>query len=309
MGELRAGRHVGSALVHRIEARTSHLRRMDDYIGGRDSFTIVTREVDATAALLREGSLTGPARSALLAALAELCQLAGWVLDDAGRHEDAIRYYLAGERAAESAGDAGLAANLMSTLSYSRTNMGHTEDAVLLARSAALAGGQRAAPAGRALLWDRAAWAHARNGDVGLCLRALDSADEAFGRAQDGDSPAWAYWLDQRELDVMAGRCFTQLDQPERAEPLLLDAIAGYDASHAREVALYRSWLAEAYAKAGDVDRACAQTMSVLDAVEGVNSARVDDRVVVLRRALHRYADVPAVRDVEERSQAVKRSA
>jgi soluble cytochrome b562 len=77
--------------VHRVRARTGHLRRMDDFIGGRDSFTIVIREVDATAALLREGNLTEPIRSALLVALAELCQLTGWVLDDAGRHDQAVR--------------------------------------------------------------------------------------------------------------------------------------------------------------------------------------------------------------------------
>jgi hypothetical protein len=40
-----------------------------------------------------------------------------------------------------------------------------------------------------------------------------------------------------------------------------------------------------------------------------VNSARVDDRVVVLRRALRRYAVEPAVREVEERSRALMRTA
>jgi hypothetical protein len=107
----------------------------------------------------------------------------------------------------------------------------------------------------------------------------------------------------------MAGRCLTELDQPDRAEPLLLDALAGYDATHVREVALYRSWLGEASAKAGDVERGCAETMRVLDAVEGVNSARVEGRVIVLRRALRPYADVQAVREVEERSQAIRRTA
>jgi hypothetical protein len=107
----------------------------------------------------------------------------------------------------------------------------------------------------------------------------------------------------------MAGRCLTELDQPDRAAPLLLDALDGYDATHVREVALYRSWLGEAYAKAGDVDQACTETMHVLDAVEGVNSARLEGRVIVLRRSLRPYADVPAVRDIEERSQAILRTA
>jgi transcriptional regulator with XRE-family HTH domain len=174
--ELRAGRHVGGSLVHRVRARTSHLRRMDDFIGGRDSYIIVIREVDATVALLREGNLTEPIRSALLVALAELCQLTGWVLDDAGRHDQAVRYYVVGERAAEAAGDLALAAELLSTLSYSQANNGHSGNAVLLARSAAIAGQSHAPPVGRALFWDRAAWAHAKNGEADLCRRALDAA-------------------------------------------------------------------------------------------------------------------------------------
>jgi hypothetical protein len=57
-------------------------------------------------------------RAALLPALAELCQLAGWVLDDAGRPEQAARYYVAGARAGDTAGERGIAANLLSNLSY-----------------------------------------------------------------------------------------------------------------------------------------------------------------------------------------------
>jgi tetratricopeptide (TPR) repeat protein len=215
---------------------------------------------------------------ALLVALAELCQLAGWVLDDAGHHDQAIRYYVVGERAAESAGDLALAADLLSTLSYSRANTGHNGDAVLLARSAAITGRSHAPALGRALLWDRAAWAHAKNGDTELCQRALKAAGEAFSHADEDERPTWAYWVDGRELDVMAGRCLTELDQPHQGAPLLLGAIEGYDTTHVREVALYRSWLGEAYAKTGDVEQACAQTMQVLDAVEGVNSARVEGR-------------------------------
>jgi hypothetical protein len=94
----------------------------------------------------------------------------------------------------------------------------------------------------RALFWDRAAWAHAKNGEADLCRRALDSASEAFIRADEDERPTWAYWVDEDDLEVMAGRCLTELDQPERAAPLLLDAIEGYDTTHVREVALYRSW-------------------------------------------------------------------
>jgi hypothetical protein len=51
-------------------------------------------------------------------------------------------------------------------------------------------------PVGRALLWDRASWAHAKNGGAHLCLRAFDAAGEAFSDADEDERPAWAYSLD-----------------------------------------------------------------------------------------------------------------
>lgn len=304
----RAGRRVGADLVRRTRARLLQLRRLDDVVGGEDSAPIVTREVGLMADLLRDSSCPGRVRAELLGVLAELCQLAGWVLDDAGRHAEATRYYLTGARAADAAGEPALAATLLSTLSYQRANTGHTADAVLLARSAALMGARFSPPVGQALLWDRVAWAHACHGERDLSLRALERADEAFSSVPD-EIPAWAYWLDRAELDVMAGRCLTRLGEPGPAEGLLAGAIEGYDESRAREVALYRSWLAEAHARGGDVERACAETMLVLDVAEGVRSARVDERIGVLREELGRFRGSAAVRDVEERSGSLGRSA
>ncbi|WP_267594207.1 hypothetical protein [Carbonactinospora thermoautotrophica] len=297
--EMRAGRRVGVGLVRRVEARVDHLRRMDDFIGGGDLHTIVTRELDATAKVVRHGSYPEHVGVRLLTATGELCQLAGWVLDDAGHHERAARYYLAGMHAAQAAGNAPLAANLLSTLSYQVANTGNPKDAVVLARSALRGAEASVSPLVRALFWDRAAWAYARSGDLPGCLRALDAAEEAYEAGE--DEPAWVYWLDRSELDVMAGRCFTELDQPARAEPLLSAGIARYDHEHAREAALYRSWLAEAYLKAGEVEQASAEAVRVLDLTDGLNSARAAERLAVLRRALRPFRDVAAVREFEER--------
>jgi hypothetical protein len=102
----------------------------------------------------------------------------------------------------------------------------------------------------------------------------------------------------------MAGRCLTELVQPDRAEPLLLDAIDGYNGSHVREVALYGSCSGRPMPR-WVTSTTRAPRRCVLDAVEGVNSARVDRRVIVLRGALRPLRHVPAVRDIEERSQAI----
>jgi hypothetical protein len=55
---------------------------------------------------------------------------------------------------------------------------------------------------------------------------------------------------------IMAGRCLIELGDPAAAEPLLSSAIDSYAPEHTREIALYRTWLAESYARAGVLDAA-----------------------------------------------------
>jgi len=71
----------------------------------------------------------------------------------------------------------------------------------------------------------------------------------------------------------------TALGDPVRAAPLLTAAIANYDASLVREVALYQTWLAEALAQAGELDEAREMIGKARNAADGMNSARLERRV------------------------------
>jgi hypothetical protein len=104
-----------------------------------------------------------------------------------------------------------------------------------------------------ALLLERLAWAQARTGNGDGDERALDLVDDAFARRDPAADPIWVYWLNRDEIDVMAGRVWTQLHRPLRAVPLLEHAIEAYPADAAREVLLYRTWLAEALLQGGEV--------------------------------------------------------
>jgi hypothetical protein len=74
--------------------------------------------------------------------------------------------------------------------------------------------------------------------------------EESFSSGTRDDDPDWIYWLNREEVDVMAGRCYTELHQPARAEALLRNALGQYDQALVRENALYLSWLAEDYVAA-----------------------------------------------------------
>lgn len=291
--QVRAGRAVGARLAHLVTERADVLRRMDDLVGGGDLYDLVRRELQATLDLVKGAAYTEKVGRALLAAVGELCQLAGWVASDAGSHDLAVRYYLGGVSAAHAAQDVSLAANLLSSLSYQVANVGDAREALLLARSAHEGATHTATPVVRTLLLERVAWAEARFGDAQATHRALDAVDDTFAGSSPEDEPPWAYWLNRDEIDVMAGRCLTELRRPEPAIALLAPVVDAYDETHARELALYLSWLAEAYLHAGHVEEAAAHAARAVHVCVGVSSARTLARLQVVRSLLAPYRADP----------------
>lgn len=111
---------------------------------------------------------------------------------------------------------------------------------------------------------------------------------------KDGD-PDWIYWLNREEIDIMAGRCYTELRKPDLAEPLLTGAISRYDQSLVRENSLYLSWLAEDYVQMGEIEHAAdiATQMAALSA--RTNSARTDTRLRYIASQLEPYREAARV--------------
>lgn len=283
---LGAGRRVGATLGTELEARVVDLRHLDDVLGGRDLFPVVQKELLEAREVVRSGQYTDPVGQRLFTVVGELSQLVGWVASDAGRYTEAQQVYLDGVSAAQHANDRVLAGQLLSSLSYQMANVGRPQDAALLARSA-VKGAQGASPVVRALLWERVAWASARSRDHEGARRALASVDDAYeARCPGITEPEWVYWLDRREIDVMAARCFIELGNPLAAEPLLTRALSSYNAEHAREVALYLSWLAEAYLQAGIMDAGRDALNKARRIARSVGSTRLDLRISAVENLL-----------------------
>jgi tetratricopeptide (TPR) repeat protein len=212
----------------------------------------------------------------------------------------AEQYYAEGIHAAHEADDAPLAANLISSLSYLYSNIGHIGEAVLLARTAYAGARDRASATTQALLQERIAWAHARAGDPRQTQTALDEAALAFDRRNATDDPPWVYWLNQDEIHVMAGRCYTELRQPQRAEPLLRSALDRYSKDLVRETVLYSTWLAESYVQSRDLDQAAAHATRALTLSARVNSSRARQRIQFLRCRLAAHPRAKSVRRFED---------
>ncbi|MEU6605197.1 helix-turn-helix domain-containing protein [Streptomyces shenzhenensis] len=288
------GRRVGGDDVARLAARVHGFRLADDVLTGGDLLAPVFRELNAAMRLYRESTHTEAVADALLTQVGELAQIAGWIASDAGQHAQAERAYRIGIEAARQAGDPPLVANLAGSLAYQLSNTGHERAGLDLARAAVDEAGRDAPAKTRALFFDRVAWAHTRAGEAQPAMQALGQAHDALTEADDR-APQWAYWVSREELEVMDARVFTELRRPLRAVPLLADVLSRYDATHAREVVLYRSWLAVALADANEPEQAAEEARRVVSASVDMTSDRTASRARVVLQRLRDFAGVPEV--------------
>lgn len=297
-----AGRRVGAELVEVLRARTARFRRLDDHLGGADTFRLYSTELEATGQVLQHAAYSQQTGRALAGVFAEQAQQAGWAAFDAGEHARAEQLYTVSLEAARTAGDSALAGNALALLGYQANQTGRPS--VQTAAAGYREAGPGAPSAARVLLAQRLAWAHAAEGQQRAAQAALEVA-EAHLAERDGQAvPDWAAWADEREQRIIAGRCWAELGRPLRAVPILESVLAEYEDSHARDKALYLTWLAGAYADAGEVEAAAATTARALDLSAPVASARPAKRAAVILQRLEAHRALPAVRELLERAAA-----
>ncbi|MEV5296730.1 helix-turn-helix domain-containing protein [Amycolatopsis methanolica] len=294
-----AGNRVGASTVDELRARFGRLRLLDDHLGGADTYGYYLAEVEKTAGLLKDGSFaSGPARREMLSFFAEQAQQAGWAAFDAGWHDKAKDLYERSFNAAKEADDAALAANALALRSYQL--LPSTDVAVDLTDKSCAIAAKSAHPGVKSLLYQRGAWTYAVAGQADKAAWALGEAEHALTASpSDGFGPEWALWAhNPTELQIITGRCWTELHRPLRAVPALEAAMAQYDDSHARDKALYLSWLAEAYLDAGEVEHSATAVSRALDLSANVASARPQQRLSVVVGRLEPHQSVPEVADL-----------
>ncbi|GAA3132651.1 tetratricopeptide (TPR) repeat protein [Kribbella aluminosa] len=259
-----------------------------------DTYEVYTSEMAATEKLIKTASYSSTTARALTGVFAEQAQMAGWAAFDAGRYVESRRHYKAALSAAKESGDPGLEGNSLAFMAYEKADTRTAAESTRIA-------GVKATPRVRALLHERLAWTYAVSGQVSATARALDAAANAISEPSHFPEPDWVFWVDPLEIDIMAGRCYTELRRPACAVPLLDDALSRYDDTHSRDKALYSTWLAHALMDADDPERAAYVTEHAIDLASGVGSVRPGERLRGVLSRLSRYGG-PEVAAVLERA-------
>jgi hypothetical protein len=191
------------------------------------------------------GSLRGQ-DSDRLAVLAELCEVIGWILFDAGFHREAHRMNARALSLAELCGDRWTARFVLLNDSMLEAHTGRPRAAL---EAAARVAGPRALPARvDSLVLIRQAHAIAMLGDH---REPMDLMSRARSRFLDGVSrhdPAWAWWIDETEVRGHQGWVLARVRQWDQAISLLHEAATAPGPSYRN---LFTAQLLAALAGAG----------------------------------------------------------
>lgn len=209
-----AGEAVEDTLAH-VRAAIRSLIEIDNQVGGSDVAGLAATLFRSMAQKPELASLRpGPARD-VMAVLGELAEVAGWLFYDAAEHAAARRLNQESLYWSRLAGDRSMELLTLQNSSMHASFLGRPAEALALA-DLVLDSGDRLSPRVRALFLMRRARALAQGGDD-RAMRILAQVDSLHDDGVGDTDPAWAWWVDTRELHWHRAMALTDLARPREA--------------------------------------------------------------------------------------------
>jgi hypothetical protein len=290
---------VGTSDVAAIAESVNQIHELDLVVGGDRLCRVAANQVRYVEHLLNHGTYTDEVGRALTRTGAEMMTAAGWVHFDAGRFDDARRYYADAAQAANAAADGIAAAHALGNASCLMVrlpgkNAAGKALAVQYAQAASRATLRDGGPKLRALMAIREAEAHGSRGDKTEMTTAISRAHRAYESVR-GHDPDWVY-LSEAELNGITGKAQMWMGEHTAAATHLQAAI---DSSSAwpRERAAWQLNLARNLVDAGDISQACSLLADNFDTISSLASTRVHQRIDAIANLVRTHAAVPEVRE------------
>ncbi|MDQ1248728.1 MAG: helix-turn-helix protein [Actinomycetota bacterium] len=298
--------HVGAADVVQVEQAETMFTAWDLRFGGG-----LAREMAATqlrwATRLLRAQMTDPVRTRLHAAVASLAERAAWSTFDAGAHDEARTLFKLALYTATEADDADLRAHILSDIATQQLHLGDPDECVKIIRLAE--GDDRLSVAVRFVLHGVKARALGAMGDAPGCARQIDMAEQAYTTITPTTTPVWMRgFLCDAHVQSVTGQAAYALAQAtagfsDDAHNRLTSAIAGFDQTRNRAIALCATRLATLHLHAGHTPEGTEAARTALAAVPGLRSARITMDLTTMRAAAQPDDDLRQLR--EEISAAV----
>ncbi|MEU8333632.1 hypothetical protein [Micromonospora sp. NPDC048839] len=304
------GGRITMSTVAGIEAATTAFGTQDAAIGGGLSREAAVGQLKHAVDLLRDASYTDAVGNRMLAAVAELAGMTGWMSHDVHMAGPAQRYFVLGLHAARESTDprsTPLQVNLLADMARQLRDLNHPHDGLRLVDAALtlLPRGQH--PAAAAMLWNlKARMLGALGpGSVTELRHAIALAEDLQGSAEpDDDLPAYTGPAELAGNAALAWQdaAAHQPDLAVHAQNQALAALAARPDGYSRSAVFDQITLAAARFTSIDPDQAAADGHRAIDmAAEVATSTRVVDRLRTLLHYCAPHTARPPVRDFRER--------
>ena len=303
-GNVPSGVLVGMGDVERFRDTVEMFRELDDRFGGGHARDALIRYLQGDAVRLLRGRYPDTVGSALLSAVAEATQLAGWMTyDSTPSSPQAQRYFIQALGLAQQAGDRLLGAGILDAMSHQATYTGRFREAANLAQAARTGTSGIATASLTAHFHTMEARALARLGDARACDLALAAAVTEYERRRPEADPAWFQYFDEAELSAEFGHCLRDLSRAkDAAEHAGRSVGASPDGRFARSDFFATMVLADSYLAAGEAEQACQTALAALTAGEQIRSGRCVNYLREFREHLAAVDGTAAARDFGEQA-------
>jgi len=291
---------AASTDVEVIGAMIHALRRVDNRFGGGYAHGVVLSYLkDEVHPVLRMVQAHGIESRRVLQVVAELTQLAGWILHDVGENRLARWYFGESLRLAGASGDVAFTSEVLAGISHQAAYLGDGRTAV----DAAKASRRHAIRSGLPALVSEAAameaHGHALCGDAPACLSAMRVAERSLDAVCDDCRPAWLEYFDRAYLSAKFAHALHALGESWPAERFAVRSLQmseGYERGRLFNTVL----LARIHVDRGDLDAACELGLRSVAMAGGIRSARGRGYLADLGRRLEPHAAAPQVRELRE---------
>ncbi|SDK22877.1 hypothetical protein SAMN04487820_105340 [Actinopolyspora mzabensis] len=230
-----------SDTVSELRATIDRLVVLDGSLGGGEVAPLALRAFLRTQRILNQGSYRASVERDLEATAAELAEVAGWCLIDAGRFTEAHRVNAEALRLAVIAGDRSMEWFVMSNDALVSLYQGNPYGALRIVRRFSEANLPNRV---RALFEIRQARALAAL-ESPAALDVFDKARSELTESFTHRDPSWTWWVDQRELAVQRGHVHDGLGHSHDA---LRDVLESWELSRGKEHLRWATYITAANA-------------------------------------------------------------
>jgi hypothetical protein len=295
------GRKISPEQVRALRAARIRYERMYREVGGVPVRPRIVEFLAEHAAPIVKGAYDDATGRELYRAAGGLTALAGICAYDADLQGVAQRYFFHALRMAKASGDRGFGGYVVALLANQALYRGLNRQVIQYTETALRGARKHLTPALITDLSTLQAKAYARMGDRSGCHASMIRAEEMSGRIRLSEEPPETSYVQAGLVETQHADALRTLGDLGAARSYAQQAVDASGHSHTRGRVHRLATLATILAEQGDADTAASVAGQMLDQAAGMESCRIEERILKVRDAVTAAGDGRAAKELAER--------